>query len=152
MDQDTFSWAQEHLHTYLPAPSPCRHTDTQPETPTVHTLSRTKERALQLSAAAHFFIQSTIKHTNTSHQMPKELPENLTCFLLGLSSLGWGEWHLLTPIWQVLHKQPNKTTREVTLCTFFLELGGPRTFLSRIQQHYTLQQHRQPQTSPRPNV
>ena len=56
--------------------------------------------------------------------MPKEIPENLQCFLLGISGLTWDEWHLLAPIWSELDRQPNKSTREVTLQMFFDNLSS----------------------------
>ena len=95
----------------------------QPPPSNQHTPSRTEEIALQLSAVAHSLIQSSIERTDTNPQTTKELPKALLCFLLGLSGLGWEERHLLAPIWQNLHRQPTKSTREVVLRTFFIELG-----------------------------
>ena len=88
------------------------------------TPSKTEEIALQLSAAAHLLIQNTIERTNTTRPSQKEMPKNLTCFLLGISGLTWDEQHLLAPIWNELYKQPNKLTQEVALQTFFEELSA----------------------------
>ena len=44
--------------------------------------------------------------------------------MLGISGLAWDDRHLLAPIWTELYKQPNKSTCEVTLQTFFAELSA----------------------------
>ena len=125
MDSDTLAWAREHLHSYLPPSMDQRQTPSPATTATeAPPTSRTEEIALQLSAAAHALIQSTIERADNPRQTPKELPENVLCFLLGLSGLSWDERDLLAPIWSDLYKQPNKSTREVTLQSFFDELGA----------------------------
>ena len=124
MDPETLSWAHDQLGSYLPTPDQTR---TGPPTlnhAATTTPSRTEEIALQLSAAAHSLIQSAIERTDTTRATTKEIPENLTCFLLGISGLAWDDRHLLAPIWTELYKQPNKSTREVTLQTFFAELSA----------------------------
>ena len=103
MDHAIFSWAQEHLHTYLPTPTLHPTTNHHRHPSQEHTPSRTEEITLQLSAVAHSLIQSSIEFTDTNPQTPKELPETQLCFLLGLRGLRWDERPLLAPIWQNLH-------------------------------------------------
>ena len=62
MDHATFSWAQDHLQTYLPTPTLHPTTNNHPHPSQEHTPSRTKEIALQLSAAAHS-LMSKVCHT-----------------------------------------------------------------------------------------
>ena len=97
MDTEMLSWAIDHLGSYLPSPEQNRSRAPTPDTAATATPSRTEEIALQqLSAATHLLIQSTIKRSDTTHVTPKEIPENLTCFLLGISGLAWEEWPLAT--------------------------------------------------------
>ena len=112
MDPDTLRWAHTHLGSYLPTPTQNRsRTLTNDQALTAATpTSRMEEIALQLSAATHSLIQSTIKCNDSTQTTQKEIPENLTCFLIGISSLSWEEQHLLAPIWSELYKQPNKLT------------------------------------------
>ena len=81
MDSNTLSWAHDHLGSYLPTPEQQAGRTPLPNHDTATTPSRMEEIALQLSAAAHQLIQSTIECSNTSRTTPKEIPENLTCFL-----------------------------------------------------------------------
>ena len=123
MDSNTLRWAINHLGSYLPSPEQNMSRRPTPN-PKVATMpSRMEEIALQLSATAHQLIQSAIKCSDTTHMTHKEIPENFTCFLLGISSLTWEERHLLSPIWSELYKQPNKSTCKVTLQMFFNDLS-----------------------------
>ena len=103
MDSNTLSWAHDHLGSYLPTPEQQAGRTPSPNHDTVTTPSRMEEIVLQLSAATHQLIQSAVERSDTSRTMPKEIPENLTCFLLGISRLTWDEWHLLAPIWSELY-------------------------------------------------
>ena len=99
----SMTWTSTHMaghrNTCTPTYQHHHHMDAaQPDTMTVPAPSRTKKIALQLSAMAYSLIHSTIENTDMSHQMPKKHTKILACFLLGLGSLGWGEWHILAPI------------------------------------------------------
>ena len=123
MDSDTLSWAIDHLGSYLPSPEQNTSRTPTPNPKAAAMPSRMEEIALQLSAATHQLIQSAVKCSDTTRTMPNEIPENLTCFLLGISGLTWEEKHLLAPIWSELYKQPNKSTCEVTLQMSFDDLS-----------------------------
>ena len=118
------SWVLNHLGSYLPTPAQNRSRAPTPDTVATTTPTMTEEIALQLSTATHSLNQSTIECTNTNCTTPKDISKNLTCFLLGISSLTWEERHLLTPIWSELYRQPNKLMREVTLQMFFEDLSA----------------------------
>ena len=103
MDSNTLNWSLDNLGSYLPTPDHQASQTPMPNHDNATTPSRTEEIALQLSAAAHQLIQSAVEQSNTSRTMPKEIPENLQCFLLSISGLTWDEWHLLAPIWSELY-------------------------------------------------
>ena len=61
MDSNTLNWALDNLSSYLPTPEQQAGRTPSPNHDTATTPSRTEEIALQLSAAMHQLIQSTVK-------------------------------------------------------------------------------------------
>ena len=101
---ETVQWAMQHLHAYLPAPLELTtNTTTTPDHDNdyAHNLAQMGQQLLHMAQA---LINQETDRTDHGPCAPKQLPEDIICNLLGLSSLQWDHRDELPTIWQQLHQ------------------------------------------------
>ena len=120
---ETISWAMKHLQGYLPVPGTTNtttpHTDPH-NTDASHPMVMMAQQSLQM---AQSLINRDMDCTNPTCHMPKQLPEDVVCHLLGLCGLTWDNHDQLPKFWQSLHQQADQKGQDIALHRFFQQLG-----------------------------